>query len=86
VVATLRNPDNPNWLAAAAKHDAAVIAGIPGAHVIVVSRPDGQPESAAQASQRDFPQDNPLAGAAPAAVQEVTKWGIPALRTSRRLS
>jgi hypothetical protein len=86
VTATLRNQDDPNWLAAAAMHDAAVTAGIPDAHVILVSSPEGPPESAAQVSQRDFPQDNPLAGAGPAAVDEGTKWGIPALRTSRRLN
>jgi N12 class adenine-specific DNA methylase/SAM-dependent methyltransferase len=86
VAATLRNPDDPNWLAAAAMHDASVMAGIPGASVIVVSRTVGEPQSAAQVSQRDFPLGNPLAGAAPAAGQTAAKPGIQAPSASRHLS
>ena len=44
VATTLQNPDD-NWLVGTAMHDAAVMAGIPGASVIVVSHQDGQPQS-----------------------------------------
>ena len=55
----LRNPDDPRWLAAAAMHDAAVMAGIPGSAGAVVTYPDTPP--AVQAASRDFPERNPLA-------------------------
>jgi hypothetical protein len=52
-----------DWFLAAAMHDAAVAAEIPGAGVVFVSRQDGQPQSPAEVSQCDFPVDNLLAGA-----------------------
>jgi hypothetical protein len=56
-----RNGDG--GLVAAAMHDAAVMAGIPGATVVVASRQNGPLQSAVQMSRSDFPVDNPLAGA-----------------------
>lgn len=60
-----RNPGDPRWLAAAAMHDAAVMAGIPGSSVAVITYPE--PVTAAETVRRDFPEQNPLA--APAAGQ-----------------
>ena len=62
---TLQNPDDPDWLAAAAMHDAAAMAGMmPGSSVVVLTH-HGQPQEPVQAAHRDFPESNPLA--APAA-------------------
>jgi len=63
------NPPQPagggdDWLARAAMHDAAAMAGIPGASVMVAVRYDGQDQSAEQASRHDFPSNNPLTGPA----------------------
>ena len=44
-------------------HDAAVMAGMPGSSVVVISHPP-QAASAIQAASRDFPESNPLAGTA----------------------
>jgi N12 class adenine-specific DNA methylase/SAM-dependent methyltransferase len=55
----LRNPDDPRWLAAAAMHDASVMAGTPGAAVTVIGHPESS--KAAETLQRDFPDGNPLA-------------------------
>jgi hypothetical protein len=60
-----------DWLPAAAAHDAAVMAGTPGAAVVVASHQDSQPQSPAQVSQCDFPVDNPLTGTPPAAGQVI---------------
>jgi hypothetical protein len=58
---TLQNPDDPGWLAAAAMHDAAAMAGMmPGSSVVVVTH-HGQPQEPVQAAHRDFPESNPLA-------------------------
>jgi hypothetical protein len=65
VARTLQNPDDPGWLAAAAMHDAAAMAGMmPGSSVVVLTH-HGQPPEPVQAAHRDFPESNPLA--APAA-------------------
>ena len=56
----MKNPDDPRWLAAAAMHDAAVMAGIPGASVTVITYPES-PQSPAQAASLDFPVGNPVA-------------------------
>jgi hypothetical protein len=65
VTRALQNPDDPNWLAAAAMHDAGVMAGMmPGSSVVVVTHPEPSQEPV-QAARRDFPETNPLA--APAA-------------------
>ena len=62
---TLQNPDDPDWLAAAAMHDAAAMAGMmPGSSVVVLTH-HGPPQEPVQAAHRDFPESNPLA--APAA-------------------
>ena len=62
---TLQNPDDPGWLAAAAMHDAAAMAGMmPGSSVVVLTH-HGQSQEPVQAAHRDFPETNPLA--APAA-------------------
>jgi N12 class adenine-specific DNA methylase/SAM-dependent methyltransferase len=55
----LRNPGDPRWLAAAAVHDAAVMAGIPGMAVAVITHPELP--TAAGAARCDFPEANPLA-------------------------
>ena len=58
---TLQNPDDPDWLAAAAMHDAAAMAGMmPGSSVVVLTH-HGQSQEPVQASHRDFPETNPLA-------------------------
>ena len=58
---TLQNPDDPGWLAAAAMHDAAAMAGMmPGSSVVVLTH-HGQPQEPVQAAHRDFPESNPLA-------------------------
>ena len=54
----LRNPEDPRWLAAAAMHDAAIMAGIPGSSVMVIG--SLEPPTGAQA-RSDFPEGNPLA-------------------------
>jgi hypothetical protein len=66
VTRALQNPDDPNWLAAAATHDALAMAGMmPGSSIAVITHPEDEPPAAAQAARRDFPESNPLA--APAA-------------------
>ena len=59
--------EDDDWLVKAAMHDAAVMAGIPGSSVMVISHYDSEPGSAVQASRHDFPSGNPLAGASDAA-------------------
>jgi hypothetical protein len=62
---TLQNPDDAGWLAAAAMHDAAAMAGMmPGSSVAVLTH-HRQSQERVQAAHRDFPESNPLA--APAA-------------------
>jgi N12 class adenine-specific DNA methylase len=53
-----------DWLARTAMHDAAAMAGIPGASVMVAVGYDGQDQSAVQASRHDFPSGSPLTGPA----------------------
>jgi hypothetical protein len=60
----LRNPDDPRWLAAAAMHDASIMAGIPGSSVAVITYPE-PPESPAQAASLDFPATSPIVDAVP---------------------
>jgi len=75
-----------DWLLAAAMHDAAVMAGIPGAAVVVASHQDGQPQSPAQVSQCDFPVDNPLSGPTSAAGQAIARSRIQTTRAHRHLT
>jgi hypothetical protein len=79
-----RGNDNDRLLAAA-MHDAAVIAGIPGEAVVVASHQDRQPQSPAQVSQCDFPVDNPLAAATSAAGQVIARSPIQTTRAPRHL-
>jgi N12 class adenine-specific DNA methylase/SAM-dependent methyltransferase len=70
VARTLQNPEDPGWLAAAAIHDAGVMAGMtPGSSVVVLTHHE-PPQEPVQAARRDFPESNPLAapiaGGAPA--------------------
>ena len=78
-------PSSGNWLAAAAMHDAAVMAGMPGSSVVVISHPL-QAASAIQAASRDFPESNPLAGTAPAEEQVARKPGTQIPRPARRVN
>jgi hypothetical protein len=78
-----RNSDD--WLAAAALHDTAAKAGIPGTSVNGSGHQNGQPQSAPQVSQRDFPLDNPLAGATPGIGQMASKPGTQAPRAVRHV-
>jgi hypothetical protein len=75
-----------DWLLAAAMHDAAATAGIPGAAVVAVSHQDGQPQSPARVSRCDFPVDNPLAGPASAADQVIPNPRIQIPRTARHVT
>jgi len=86
VAATLQRPDDGNWLAAGARHDAAVMAGIPGAAVVLASRQDRQPQPPAQVSQCDFPVDNPLAETASAVGQVTARPRIQTTRTPRHIT
>jgi len=79
-----RGNDNDRLLAAA-MHDAAVIAGIPGEAVVVASHQDRQPQSPAQVSQCDFPVDNPLAGTTSAVGQVIARSPIQTTRAPRHL-
>ena len=72
-----------DWLLAAAAHDAAVMAGTPGA-AIVASHQDGQPQSPAQVSRCDFPVDNPLTGTTSAVGEAIARSHVQATRTPRR--
>lgn len=54
----LRNPDDPKWLAAAAR-DGATMTGIPASDTTVGTSPE--PPAAVHAASRDFPESNPLA-------------------------
>jgi hypothetical protein len=78
--------DGNDWLLAAAMHDAAAMAGIPGAAVVLASHQDGQPQSPAQASQCDFPVDNPLAGTASAVGQVIARSRIQTTRAPRHVT
>ena len=73
-------------LLAAAMHDAAVMAGIPGAAVVAASHQDGQPQSPAEVSQCDFPVDNPLAGTTSAVGQVIARSPIQTTRAPRHLT
>jgi len=75
-----------DWLLAAAMRDAAVMAGIPGAAVVIASQQDGQPQSPAQVSQCDFPVDNPLAGTASAVGQVIARSRIQTTRAPRHVT
>jgi len=86
VATTLQNPDDDNWLIAEAVHDAAVMAGIPGAAAVVAGHQDRQPQFAVQISRSDFPSDNPLSEAAPAAERVAPKSTTQAPRAARQLS
>jgi N12 class adenine-specific DNA methylase len=79
-----RGNDN-DWLLAAATHDAAVMARVPGA-AVAASHRDGQPRSPAEVSQRDFPADNPLAGTASAAGQVIARSPIQITRAPRHVT
>jgi len=62
---TLQNPDDPDWLAAAAMHDAAAMAGMtPGSSVVVLTH-HGRSQEPVEAARRDFPESNPLAAPVP---------------------
>jgi hypothetical protein len=78
-----RNSDD--WLSAAAMHDAAAMAGIPGSALGRSSHQNGQPQSAAQVSRRDFPLDTPLTGAMPSVGQVASKPGTQAPRAARHV-
>ena len=73
-------------LLAAAMHDAAVMAGIPGAAVVAASHQDGQPQSPAEVSQCDFPVDNPLVGTTSAVGQVIARSPIQTTRAPRHLT
>jgi hypothetical protein len=78
--------DSNDWPLAAAMHDAAVMAGIPGAAVVVASHQDGQPQSPAQVSQCDFPVDNPLAVTTSAAGQVIARSRSQTTRAPRHIT
>ncbi|HET7014451.1 MAG TPA: hypothetical protein VFI65_11105 [Streptosporangiaceae bacterium] len=78
-----RNSDGR--LAAAALHDATAIAGISGDALNGSGHQNGQPQSAAQISRRDFPLDNPLAGARARIGQVESKPGTQAPRAVRHV-
>ena len=75
----LKNPDDPRWLAAAAMHDAAVMAGTPGSSVIVITHPE-PPQSPAEASRVDYPAGNPVAGTRTAGSQSPVRPAQPPSR------
>src|ERR1035441_9206865 len=78
--------NSDDGLVAAAMHDAAVMADIPGATGVVVSHQNGQLQSAVQVSRSDFPVGNPLAGAAPAAEPIAPKPSTQAPRAAPHMS
>ena len=78
-----RNSDD--WQTAAARHDTAAMAGVPGAVLNGSGHLNGQPQSAPQVSQRDFPFDNPLAGATPGIGQVTSKQETQAPRAVRHV-
>jgi hypothetical protein len=57
----LRNPGDQRWLAAAAIHDGAVMAAVPGSAVTMITHPE-PPESPSRAAGLDFPVGSPVAG------------------------
>jgi len=73
-------------LLAAAMHDAPVMAGIPGAPIVVTSHQNGQSQSPAQVSHCDFPVDNPLAGPTSAIVQVIPQPRIQTPRAARHVT
>ena len=73
-------------LLAAAMRDAPVMAGIPGAPIVVTSHHNGQSQSPAQVSQCDFPVDNPLAGPTSAIGQVTPQPRNQTPRAARRVS
>jgi len=79
-----RNGDG--CLAAAALHDTAAMAGIPGAASNGSGHQNCQPPSAAQVSRHDFPVDNPVAGARPGSGQVASKRETQAPRAIRHVS
>jgi hypothetical protein len=75
-----------DWLPAAATHDAAAMAGIPGAASVAARRQDGQLQSPAELSHCNFPVDNPLAGGASATGQVILKPRVPTPRAARHVT
>ena len=75
---TLQNPDDPDWLAAAAMHDAAAMAGMmPGSSVVVLTH-HGRSQEPVEAARRDFPETNPLAAPVPDGSPAPRPPGLPA--------
>ena len=74
-----------NRLAAATIHDMSVTAGIPGEAIVVSSHLNGQQQSVVHVSRRDFPADNPLTGAVPAARQVAPTPRTQASRIARHV-
>ncbi len=75
---TLQNPDDPDWLAAAAMHDGAAMAGMmPGSSVVVLTH-HGRSQEPVEAARRDFPETNPLAAPAPDGSPAPRPPGLPA--------
>ena len=73
-------------LLAAAVSDAAAMAGIPSAPTVAASHQDGQPQSPAEVSQRDFPVDNPLAGITSAVGQVIARSRIQTTRAPHHVT
>jgi uncharacterized small protein (DUF1192 family) len=78
--------NNDNWPTAAAMHNAAAVAGIPGAVLSGSGHHNGRFQSAAQVSQHDFPLDNPLTGTAPVGGQMTSNPGIRSSQVTRHLA
>jgi hypothetical protein len=76
---------NDHWLAAVRMDDVAAVAAIPGGPLAGSGHRDGRPVSAAEVSRRDFPEDNPLAQAAPAIVHVAPKLGPQSPRAARHV-
>ena len=74
---TLQNPDDPDWLAAAAMHDAATMAGMPGSSVVVLTH-HGRSQEPVEAARRDFPETNPLVAPVPDGSPAPRPPGLPA--------
>jgi hypothetical protein len=77
--------DSDGGLTAAAMHDTAAMAEIPGAALNGSDHQNDQPPSAPQVSRHDFPLDNPLAGATPGIGQAASKPVTQAPRAVRHV-
>jgi hypothetical protein len=84
--ATPSHHNGDGRLVAAAKHDAAVMAGIAGATVVAAGHQEGQAQSPATVSRCAFPVDNPLAGAASEAGPVISKPPIQRPRPVRHVT